>query len=67
MQSYGNNFIPVIPLEDEPLHTPTNPFCYDVKCPCHEAQEFIQAVAQQVQNGLFTPQEATDFIAGKTL
>ncbi len=67
MQGFADTFIPVISLEDEPLHTPINPFCYDATCSCHENQERIDQAAQQVQNGLFTPQEATDFVAGKML
>lgn len=66
MQDFGDSFIPVILLEDEPLHTPTNPFCYDATCSCHENQELIKQAAQHVQDGLFTSQEATDFVAGKT-
>lgn len=41
MQGYGDNFIPVIPLEDVLLHTSTRPFCLDSTCPCHEDQELI--------------------------
>ena len=67
MQGYADNFIPVIPIEDGPLHTPINPFCYDATCSCHENQELLTQVAQHVQDGLFTPQEATDFVAGKIL
>jgi hypothetical protein len=68
MQGFGDNFTPVILLEDERLHTDTHPFCsIDPHCPCHEDQELIQPVAKQVQDGLFTPEEATRFTAGKTI
>ena len=67
MQGFGDNFIPVIPLEEEPLHTQTNPFCLDSTCPCHEDQELIQPVAQKVQDGLLTPEEATRFVEGRQL
>lgn len=67
MQGFADNFIFVIPLKDEPLHANEHPFCFDPTCPCKEDQELIEQVAQQVQDGLFTPQEANDFVNGKTL
>ena len=69
MQGYADNFIPVIPVEDGYLlHTPDQPFCaIDPSCPCHEDAERIAEVNQFVQAGIMTPQEATDFVAGKTL
>ena len=66
MQSYGDNFIPIIPV-DFPLHTPELPFCYDESCGCHEDGLLIAEVAQHVRDGLFTPQEATDFVSGRTI
>jgi hypothetical protein len=67
MQAFGDNFIPVIPTEDELLHTTENPFCWDSSCDCHEDSDSIAIVAQHVQDGLFTPQEATNFVNGKTI
>lgn len=64
MQSYGDNFILVIPI-DHLEHTEEKPFCWNAPCPCHEDQDNISLVAQQVQDGLFTPQEAIDFVSGK--
>ncbi len=64
MQGFADNFIPVIPV-DYLEHTDEKPFCWNAACPCHEDQESITTVAQHVQDGLFTPQEATDFVAGK--
>ena len=64
MQGYGDNFIPVIPV-DEMEHTPGKPFCWNGLCPCHEDEELISEVAEHVSNGLMTPDEATDFVAGK--
>ena len=46
-------------------HTLEKPFCWDYSCDCHEDQENIALVAQQVQDGLFTPEEATDFVRGR--
>lgn len=62
----ADNFAYVVPV-DEILHTANNPFCWDTTCPCHEEQDTIATVAKHVQDGLFTPQEATDFVNGKTL
>jgi hypothetical protein len=64
MQTFGDNFIPVIPVE-ELEHTPEKPFCWNVGCPCHEDQELISEVAALVENGLLTQEEATNFVAGK--
>jgi hypothetical protein len=61
---YADNFIPIIPV-DEPEHTAEMPFCYDSACDCHEDQDAIGLVAQYVDRGLLTPDEATDFVAGK--
>lgn len=67
MQIFGDTLIPVIPIEDELLHTPTNPFCWERVCSCHEDQEHISQVAQWITDGLITREEANDFVAGRTL
>jgi len=59
--------LPVIPLEDDTLHTTEFPFCDDGTCPCHEDGTLIAEVAQQVEAGLLTPEEASAFVAGHTL
>jgi hypothetical protein len=61
---YGDNFLPVI-RNDNQLHRIANPFCFAPRCPCHEDQSNIAEVARYVNDGLLTPQEATDHIAGK--
>ncbi len=69
MQGYADNVIPVIPIEDGYLlHSADRPFCpVDPSCPCHEDSELIAEVNQFVQDGLMSPQEATDFVAGRTI
>lgn len=57
----------IIPMEDDLVHTDEHPFCDDPACGCHEAPEMIAEVAQEVANGLLTPQEASAFVAGKLL
>ena len=57
----------VIPMEDDPLHTVATPFCDDETCGCHEDPLLIAAVAHFVDDGLLTPDEATDFVAGRLL
>ena len=59
--------VPIIPLEDDLLHTDDNPFCYDSTCGCHEDPLLIEGVAHFVDDGLLTLEEATDFVAGKML
>jgi hypothetical protein len=49
----------------DPLHTPEKLFCYDSTCSCHEDELLIQPVYLYVLDGLMTPSEATDFVAGK--
>ncbi len=61
-----DNFAYLVPVEYE-LHTPETPFCYDQTCPCHEDQDDMSLVAQYVDTGLLTPQEATDFVGGHTV
>ncbi|GHO66795.1 hypothetical protein KSC_056870 [Ktedonobacter sp. SOSP1-52] len=61
---YGDNFLPVI-LNDNQRHSFTYPFCSDPSCPCHEDQSSIAQVAQYVNAGLLTLQEASDHVAGK--
>lgn len=64
MHPYGDNFIPVIPVETI-LHSPQDPFCPFPTCPCHEDEELIGQVQQYVSDGLLTESEATNFVAGK--
>jgi hypothetical protein len=64
MEPYADNFIPVIPVDYEE-HTTENPFCWNETCPCHEDQEAITQIAQHVNDGLMTPDEATDFVGGR--
>ena len=52
---------------DDVYHTDEWPFCYaDPDCCCHEDQESIAMVNAWVQQGLMTPEEATNFILGRT-
>ena len=67
MQGFGDNFILVIPLEDDKLHTDEHPFCSNDACPCREDQEALSSVNALVMSGLLTPDEATAFIQGRTV
>lgn len=63
---YGENFIPVIPSTND--HTDDHPFCpTDPTCPCHEDPNLIAPITQAVTDGLLTPDEATDYVMGRTL
>lgn len=54
-------------LVDYILHERTKPFCSDEACDCHCDPELISEINQFVQNGLMTSDEATNFVAGKTI
>ena len=59
------NQLPVVQMEDDLLHTAEHPFCFiGDQCPCHEDPLLISEVTQAVTDGLLTPDEATDFVAG---
>ncbi|GHO66550.1 hypothetical protein KSC_054420 [Ktedonobacter sp. SOSP1-52] len=60
-----DNFIPVIPMEDEPAHKGTSLFCSDPTCGCHEEPALIEPVNQQYLDGLLTAEEAARTIQGK--
>jgi len=66
---YGDNFIPVILVEDDPCasHTDAHPFCWDETCLCHEDQELLTRVNDGVTNGLLTADEAAILIQGKVI
>lgn len=60
--------IPVVPMEDDLIHTSEYPFCFlDDRCLCHEDSLMIAEVDQAVTAGLLTPDEATNFVAGRLL
>ena len=46
-------------------HSAEKPFCWDQTCSCHEDDVLIFEVSLHVQDGLMTPDEATDFVKGK--
>lgn len=65
---YGENVRPVVLMDDPIIHTEDRPFCPDWSCICHEEDhEAIARVAQWVEDGLLTPDEATEYILGRTL
>ncbi len=58
----------VVLMEDDLVHTSERPFCFiDDECPCHCDQLLISEVEQAVLDGLLTPNEATNFVAGRLL
>ena len=56
-----------VPMEDDLVHTDDSPFCLDPTRPDREDEEAINAVAQQVEDGLLTPDEATRTVQGRQL
>ena len=66
-QPRPDNFAWIVYVEST-YHTEEQPFCFaDETCPCHEDIESIGRVAQWVQQGLMTQEEATEYISGRTL
>ncbi len=69
----GVGVMPTIPgyevvlWEGDVLHEKGKMFCYQPACPCHENRLFIEQVARFVREGLLTPQEATNLVAGKNI
>ena len=55
-------YVPIIPCEDEPLHTEIRPFCSDERCPCHDTaindELFAEYIERPVMDGLLTASEA---------
>ena len=71
MHPYGENFIPVIPMEDDSLHTSDQPICFDPTCPCHTndqlAHEFANQVYDYILDGTLTVFEAELLLEGRTV
>ncbi len=69
----GVGVMPTIPgyevvlWEGDILHGKGKMFCYNNTCPCHESPLLIARVARFVSEGLLTPQEATNLVAGKNI
>lgn len=63
-QQYGDNFIPVIPV-DYKEHSDTHPFCFDATCDCHDDPTFIAPLHTAYQDGLLTADEATNIVKGR--
>ncbi|HEU5378563.1 MAG TPA: hypothetical protein VFV38_24340 [Ktedonobacteraceae bacterium] len=63
---YGDNFIPVIPV-DYSVHTPENPFCDDMSCPCHEDADNQQALQNWYSEGLIGGSDGDLIYRGRTI
>ncbi len=61
---WADNFKPIIPTLDPIIHTKDNPFCFDLKCPCHQHDEQVKAVVEAYLNGLLTRAEKQDIFRG---
>src|SRR5713226_4346510 len=56
-----------VPTEDNPVHTNHDPLCSDSTSPDTVDSTLLAQVAQQLQDGLLTPEEATRFVQGRQL
>ncbi len=57
----------VVLWEGDVLHDKGKMFCYNPSCSCHDNPLLIERVARFVLEGLCTPEEATNFVAGRTI
>jgi len=60
--------VPIVLMQDAPVHTEAHPFCRDLTCPCHEKFDFstgmfssyyVEHIRIPYLLGLLTTQEAT--------
>lgn len=59
---------PVIPMEDEPVHTAERPFCSDETCPCHcDYLLWQEHIGGPVRDGLLTYAEGRRIYRGEQL
>jgi hypothetical protein len=59
--------VPVVVMEDEPLHTTERPYCALESCSCHEDETlFEEYIVSPVMDGLMTPWEAVRLRWGET-
>jgi hypothetical protein len=56
-----------VTLPDAPVHTPENPFCDDMTCPCHSDQDNIDTLHQAYDDGLVSADDATHIYHGRTI
>lgn len=54
-------YVPVVLMDDEPLHTDVHPFCSDERCPCHDTatngEAFAEYIERPIMDGLLTTAE----------
>lgn len=59
---------PVIPMEDELVHTSERPFCSDETCPCHRDYLLWQEhIGSPVRDGLMTYAEGKRLFMGQQI
>jgi hypothetical protein len=51
--------------EQQAVHTPERPFCWDMTCYCHTNQDAIAETAQYVSDGLLSSGEADRLYRGR--
>jgi hypothetical protein len=54
---------PVDPI----IHTPENPFCDDMTCPCHDDTDAINDLNDAYQGGLVSREDADRIYRGRTI
>lgn len=54
-------------MDEQAVHTPEHPFCWDMTCWCHTNADAIAQTAQDVRDGLLSTADADRFYRGKTV
>jgi hypothetical protein len=54
-------------MDEQAVHTPEHPFCWDMSCYCHGDQDAIQQTAQDVTDGLLSIEDAERYYRGKVV
>ena len=64
-------YVPIVLMEDEPLHTESSPFCSDERCPCHDTatndELFAEYIERPIMDGLLTASEALRLYWGEQI
>lgn len=65
--SKEERWIPIIPMEDELVHTDDHPFCDDKMCFCHSDFEAVWLLTTQHSTGLMTKDETLRLYRGENV
>ncbi len=64
--AWPENLKPIISVEWQE-HTPDHPFCWDMRCPCHEDTQARAALAEYHREGLVSAADCDRIYQGRTV